>query len=176
MEKFKKEESFGLIPTFKKGKETLFLLILRNEGFWEFPKGHKKEGESGLETARREFEEETGIKDYEVVNVSEVFEEKYFYEKNGERIEKTVKFFLAETDTQDVKLQESEIKDAKWLNFKDAKELLTYKETKDLLERVNKEIIRKENFKIPKSFFIKLVFAIAFPLFLTILGLFLYFN
>lgn len=65
--------------TFKKGfdeihaaggwvcKENELLWIKRN-GFWDLPKGKAEKGESIMETALREVEEECGIADLEVLN------------------------------------------------------------------------------------------------------------
>ena len=133
----KKEEGFGIIPIFKKGDETLFLVIHRKEGFWEFPKGHKEEGESGIEAAKREFEEETDIKDYEILDENTFFEDRYIAKREGkEDREKTVKYYLAETNTQEVTIQQGELKGFKWLNFDDSMAILTYPGAKNLLKKI----------------------------------------
>jgi len=54
-------------------KYKIYFLLLhypslnRKGGHWEFPKGHIEEGENEEETMRREIQEETGIKDLEMV-------------------------------------------------------------------------------------------------------------
>ena len=66
-------------------KETLFI-FRRNK--WDLPKGKKDNGESIEETAIREVEEETGIKD---LVISSYFMDTYHIFKKGS------KFFLKET-------------------------------------------------------------------------------
>ena len=42
--------------------ETKYLLLYHGRGYWNFPKGRMEIGETILETAYRETQEETGIK------------------------------------------------------------------------------------------------------------------
>ena len=59
-------ESAGGIVLNSRGE----VALVRNDlgiPWWGFPKGHIDEGEKPLEAARREIEEETGIKDLEYV-------------------------------------------------------------------------------------------------------------
>jgi 8-oxo-dGTP pyrophosphatase MutT (NUDIX family) len=60
----KLEKSVGAIVANKDGR---YLLLKRPDDYWEFPKGHQKVGETDMETLRRELEEETGIKEFELV-------------------------------------------------------------------------------------------------------------
>ena len=58
----KKEICAGGVVFTKKEGEPYFLLIKgRTPGWWVFPKGHSEEGETLIETARREIREETGL-------------------------------------------------------------------------------------------------------------------
>ncbi len=132
-----KENSFGLIPILKRNNEILFLVISHNAGHWAFPKGHKEKGESDIETAKREFKEETGIKDFKIIDEDAYFEEKYLIKIDGKDLEKTVKYFICATKTQEVVIQEKEIKSFKWLNFEDTNSILTYKEAKEILRKAN---------------------------------------
>ena len=47
-------------------KQKKFLLIQHHAGHWGFPKGHQEKGEDDLTTARRELQEETGIKQIKI--------------------------------------------------------------------------------------------------------------
>lgn len=126
-----------------------YLLLHYPSGHWEFAKGHIEEGEKPEEAAKREVEEETGIKD---LNIIPGFKEhtKYFFKKSygleGEAkkkapwIFKLVVFYLAETNSQDVKISH-EHKGFAWLSFKEAIKKLTYKNAKELLKRANDFIL-----------------------------------
>ena len=61
-------QSSGFIILDEKDKKTVALCVLSGFRQWDFPKGHQEVGESLLETAHRETEEETGLtqKDYQV--------------------------------------------------------------------------------------------------------------
>ena len=63
----KHEKSAGAV-VFRKEKEPLYLLLHYEAKHWDFPKGHVEENESDNETVKREVEEETGIKDIEIID------------------------------------------------------------------------------------------------------------
>lgn len=77
------------------------LALLRHDGSPDLPKGHVKRGESDLEAALREFEEETGIdRDRIVVDATRSFEATYRTraKKTGRLVNKTVRIFMAEVE------------------------------------------------------------------------------
>jgi 8-oxo-dGTP pyrophosphatase MutT (NUDIX family) len=134
-----KDESFGLIPFFRHPKGIQFLLIQHRYGarHWAFPKGHREGEESGEEAAKREFEEETGITKYRLFPTSEVFEESYtfFDEQHSVRVEKKVRYFLAETFTQELHVQQEEILSARWATPEEALTILSFPEGKALCKQ-----------------------------------------
>jgi len=77
------------------------LALLRHDGSPDLPKGHVKRGESDLEAALREFEEEAGISRERIA----VFGDRSFEscyrtrsKKTGRLVNKTVRIFLAEME------------------------------------------------------------------------------
>ncbi|MEG4494065.1 NUDIX domain-containing protein [Microcoleus sp. D3_18_C4] len=120
-----KDECFGIVPIFGKEADALFLLIQHQAGHWAFPKGHANPGESPAETARREFEEETGISDFEMLDEPS-FTEHYSFVKDGEPIEKTVTYFLGFVKSMEVVLQEEEVQNSAWLSFEEAVKQITF--------------------------------------------------
>ena len=130
----KHEKSAGAV-VFRKEKEPLYLLLHYEAKHWDFPKGHVEENESDNETVKREVEEETGIKDIEII---EGFKEKlhYFYKLKGELMSKDVIFYLAKTKSEKVKLSFEHI-GFKWLPYKEAMDQLTFKNAKDILEKAH---------------------------------------
>lgn len=127
-----KEKSCGVV-IFKKNGEKEFLLLHYPSGHWDFPKGHIEEGEKEEETARREIEEETGIKD---IKFHSDFRERieYYYRREKKLFWKEVIFFLAETKTRDVKISH-EHQNWQWLPYKKALQRLTFENAKKVLKK-----------------------------------------
>ena len=102
-----KEISCGAVVINEKNE---ILLVKTVKGYYGFPKGHMEKGETKLETAIREVKEETNI-DIEIVDSKEFL---LSYEMdNG--VFKDVVLFLAKPVTKEVKRQEEEISDIKWV-------------------------------------------------------------
>jgi 8-oxo-dGTP pyrophosphatase MutT (NUDIX family) len=112
------------------------LLLHYPEGHWDLPKGHVEPNETEIETALRELEEETGIKD---AKVHDGFREKihYFFRKEEGLISKIVIFFLVRASDKDIALS-FEHQNFEWLPYKDAYEKMTFKNTKKILEKALK--------------------------------------
>ena len=96
------ERSAGAVVYRETGKGRLYLL-LQNAGRWDFPKGGVEKGESELQTAVREVEEESGITDLSFIpGFRKVIE--YFYRREGKNIHKQVVYLLASTGDGSVKI------------------------------------------------------------------------
>jgi bis(5'-nucleosidyl)-tetraphosphatase len=133
-----KDQAFGIVPIFRQAEQTesdLFLLIQHKAGHWGFPKGHAEAGETIREAACREFEEETGIQNYQLIGTA-TFVETYCFVKRDQMIEKTVIYFAAFTESTQVRCQEKEIQDYIWLPSQKAIEQITFTHSKQLLQQV----------------------------------------
>lgn len=130
----RKDTSFGIVPIAHRPDGNLFLLVQHNAGHWSFPKGHAEPGESAQATACREFEEETGIQGYEVLDTT--FVEQYQFTKAGKLLEKTVTYFPAFVQSEVVNYQQEEIKDYAWLNYEAALAKLTFVQSQQVLMQV----------------------------------------
>jgi bis(5'-nucleosidyl)-tetraphosphatase len=130
------ERSCGAVVFIKKGAEVNFLLLHYEAGHWDFVKGNVESGESEKDTVIRELQEETGIVDATFIKD---FREKieYFYRRQGTTIHKEVIFFLIETHTETVKISYEHV-GYTWLNYKQAMEMLTFKNAKDVLQKAHK--------------------------------------
>ncbi len=129
-------DSFGIIPLVQDGKNWMVLLILHREGnHWGFPKGRRSEpDEEPLQAAMRELREETGLTVEELLK-QDPFVEKYQFRRKSEVVIKTVRYFAARVSGQ-LKLQEEEIRDAKWVDLKEAVQYLTFKEAQNICQQV----------------------------------------
>lgn len=128
------EKSAGSVVFCEEDGERKYLLLYYGKGHWGFPRGNLEGDETEKEAAIREIKEETGIEDLEFISGFRETNE-WYYKNKGETIHKTASFFLAKTNTRDVKLS-SEHSSYKWLNYDDAMERLTFKNTRKVLGEV----------------------------------------
>lgn len=127
--------SYGIICVFRGDTEPEFLIVKHGKGHWSFPKGTKEEGETDEETARREIAEEVGVTDVDLD--TEFVCDEYYHTKgygNGKEY-KRVRYFLGFVPTKEVTIDSHEIVDYRWLPFEKARALVTYDNTKAVLEK-----------------------------------------
>ena len=138
------EKSAGVI-IFRKEEDNIYYLLLHypsssraSKDDWDFSKGHMEKGEEAIETASREAEEETGLKELEFISG---FKEqiKYFFKLKGEIVFKTVVFYLAETKTKEIKIS-FEHTGYQWLPYEEAQEQLTFDNAKTILKKADEEV------------------------------------
>ena len=132
-----KEFSYGIVVVYKNNKNYEFLLLQHNNkrGTWSFPKGHMEEGETEIETAKRETFEETDISDINILDKPIIFEE-YEVKRKGLEYLKVNGYFVGFVKNKNIKIEENEIKDYKWADFKEAINTFTFYETrKDVLKK-----------------------------------------
>ena len=99
---------------------------------WVFPKGTPEAGETVEETAIREVSEETGL-DVEIVRP--IGEIDYWFAVPGQRVHKTVRFFLMRALGGDVSRHDHEYDQVRWVPVDEARRLLTYDTYRDMLDR-----------------------------------------
>ena len=136
------EKSAGVV-VFRAGPPREYLLLDYGR-HWDYPKGHIEPGETALEAAMRELTEETGISGARVVP-GFAREIRYFFrdKKKGGLISKSVIFYLAEIDTDQVTLSHEHVgyafalyaQGAKQLTFATARQVL--REAEEFLNRGN---------------------------------------
>src|SRR6056297_573724 len=97
------ENSAGAVVFIKKEDDFYYLLLHYEAGHWGLPRGHIEKGETLKDTAVREVKEETGINDLKFISGFQE-KEQYFFERNGQKIFKTNKIFLAQTQKEDIDL------------------------------------------------------------------------
>jgi len=135
------EQSSGAIIYRKEGDKVYYLLLYypssinSDRGYWEFSKGHVEAGETDQETAVREIQEETGLRDL-VFDSSFKKIIKYFFRIENKNVFKMVSFFLAQTQTEKIILSD-EHSDFKWAEFDEAIKHLKFKNSKQLLTAAN---------------------------------------
>ena len=136
------EQSFGVIPIQKIDGQILFLVIQHRGGHWAFPKGHANVGETELESAQRELREETGIRDV-IIKTDQIFEERYsksMWREPRRIIVKSVRYFIGEVNNPKLVLQASEVQDAKWATYAEARKLITFDAGRKLIDEAAKAL------------------------------------
>lgn len=135
----KYETSCGAILYFKCKNEIKYVVVKDRNDNYSFPKGHKKEGETSIETAKREIKEEVGLD----VEIDDIFEFDYSY-KLDKNTKKTVILFLAEI-SKDPYINDGEIKEIKYLNYENAIAYITYSQAKEALKEANLYLLSDKN-------------------------------
>ncbi|MEF9984562.1 MAG: NUDIX domain-containing protein [Oscillospiraceae bacterium] len=127
----KYEKSCGALVIRGKGSDTQ-LLILKHKygGHWSFPKGHVENGETEIQTALREVNEETGL----TLDLFSGFRQavEYFPSPN---VKKEVVYFLGYAKNDNIKKQEEEISEIKWVKLDEAHKIVTFKNDKNLINQ-----------------------------------------
>lgn len=137
----KSELSAGGVVYRQKRKKIEILLLQDPRGEWTFPKGLIEEDEERVDAARREVQEEVGLKSLEYIDSVDSIQ--YFYNLNCNTIRKMVYYFLfRHTGRERPKPQKEEgIRAVQWFSPADASELLGYKYTNArVLEKALKKI------------------------------------
>ncbi len=123
----KKEKSCGCIA-FNAKNEVLLVRMLH--GHWSFPKGHVEPKESEMQTAIRETLEETNI----TVKLDKGFREVSTYSP-AEGVMKDVIFFVGKAEGEEIKIQESELRTAEFMNPKKAEAYITYENDREIFRK-----------------------------------------
>lgn len=135
----------NLLMTLDKNNE-----IIWDSPEWGFPKGRRNIGENDLICAKREFEEETGLKsnDYKIILNDETFEE-LFFGTNGIKYKHSYYIGNCSNDTivsinKKDNMQMAEVSDIRWMSFVECIEKIRpyNTEKRELLEKINKLIVQ----------------------------------
>lgn len=142
------EKSVGAIIFRIENGERLYLLLQYKRKHWEFVKGHIDPGETDEQTLRREAKEEAGLEDLEIIPGFKEYA-KFIFKQYAEKMSeadrkagkivwvfKIVNFYLAKTQTKEIKLSE-EHQDYKWLPIEEAIKQTTFKGSREILQKAH---------------------------------------
>lgn len=127
---------------YKKDKDGIKILVGKHSGHhgWVFPKGligDNIKGESKEATAIREVKEETGI----VGEIEKSLKpETYWYIWEGDKIQKTVYYFVMRYLSGDVENHDWEMEEVEWIPASEVAERLTYDSDKKVWKKASELI------------------------------------
>jgi len=114
--------------------EKVYFLLLKYPTYWGFAKGWVEENESEEETAVREIEEETGLKNAQIIPGFR-HEQRWMFKLEGNMINRHAIFFLvrvSKDDAEKVRISD-EHDDFAWLSYEDAIKKMRVKQNKEML-------------------------------------------
>lgn len=132
----KKEKSCGTIII---DSNKRVLLVKQKLGWVGFPKGHMEQGETEIETARRETKEET--------NLDVIVDEKKRYTISyitSTQIDKEVVYFRAKPISYSLLPQEAEIAEIMWVDIDEAKQYLSFDNLKQLWQNALDDFYKEQ--------------------------------
>jgi 8-oxo-dGTP pyrophosphatase MutT (NUDIX family) len=116
-------------------------VVLRRGDIWVLPKGTPTTANETLErTALREVREETGLEVRILAGLGQI---QYRFTADGQRVAKSVLFYLMRATGGDVALHDGEYDEIRWVGLEDADRLLSFDNYRELLERGAKEWARR---------------------------------
>ncbi len=132
--------SGGIVFRFTKDhKDIEILLIQDSKERWTIPKGHIEPGETAKMTARREIEEETGLKNLSVLTwLGKIH---FKYRRLDKLVLMTTQIYLVQAlDDHEVPEGEKWMKGIKWFPFSEALDVIEYEDIEKLMLLAKKKI------------------------------------
>ena len=120
-------------------KDIEVLLIQDSKGRWTIPKGHIEPGETAKMTARREIEEETGLRNFDVLTWLDKIHFKY--RRADKLVLMTTQIYLVQAlDSREMPTGEKWMKGISWFPFAEALDLIEYEDIEKLMLIAKKKI------------------------------------
>ena len=132
--------SGGIVFRFTKDKKDIEILLIQDsKERWTIPKGHIEPGETAKMTARREIEEETGLKNVSVLTwLGKIH---FKYRRMDKLVLMTTQIYLVQAlDSRERPTGEKWMKGIKWFPFAEALNLIEYDDIEKLMLIAKKKI------------------------------------
>ncbi|MEW6243754.1 MAG: NUDIX hydrolase [Bacillota bacterium] len=128
----KQQLSAGGVVFTGSGDSVRLLMIEDRWGRWSFPKGHVEQGETLIQAALREVEEETGITGVVLAELGDV---QYYFWDGPDLIKKRAVYFLIKAESENIIPQTEEIHDAAWVPLDEVSKKKGYDDNRVIIER-----------------------------------------
>ena len=131
--KVKREFSAGGLVYRNEPEGRLWLVIKpADREKWRLPKGWIEPSETSVEAARREVKEEGGV---EAEVVAKIGKESFFFVQDGQKVFKTVTFFLMKYIQEAQEPLSWETESIEWLPFDEARQRLAFENEREILDK-----------------------------------------
>ena len=123
----------------KDQKDIEILLIQDSKGRWTIPKGHIEPGETAKMTARREIEEETGLRNVSIL--AWLGKIHFKYRRLDKLVLMTTQIYLVQAlDTHESPVGEKWMKGIRWFSFAEALDTIEYDDIGKLMLIAKKKV------------------------------------
>ena len=132
--------SGGIIFRFTKDRKDIEILLIQDsKERWTIPKGHIEPGETAKVTARREIEEETGLRNFNVLTwLGKIH---FKYRRMDKLVLMTTQIYLVQAlDDNEMPTGEKWMKGIQWFSFTDALQVIEYEDIEKLMLIAKKKI------------------------------------
>ncbi len=132
--------SGGIVFRFSEDKKDIEILLIQDsKERWTIPKGHIEPGETAKMTARREIEEETGLRDVEILTwLGKIH---FKYRRLDKLVLMTTQIYLIEAlNANEMPMKEKWMKGIRWFPFADALNAIEYDDIEKLMLIAKKKI------------------------------------
>ena len=132
--------SGGIVFRFTKDKKDIEILLIQDsKERWTIPKGHIEPGETAKMTARREIEEETGLKNISIL--SWLGKIHFKYRRMDKLVLMTTQIYLMQAlDAHEHPTAEKWMKGIEWFSFANALDAIEYEDIEKLMLIAKKKI------------------------------------
>ncbi|MBI2042938.1 NUDIX domain-containing protein [Candidatus Pacearchaeota archaeon] len=137
------------IIVYSKFENRVFYLVLKRKLHWvgwEFPKGGIEEKENPFQAVNRELKEETGLKPLKIkkFNVHGKYKYPHGIPDRLGIVGQSFSLYAVEAKKQNVKFDEDEHSDYKWVSYFQAMKMLKHSNQKRCLKKVNDWLGKKK--------------------------------
>jgi len=122
----------GVVYKEENGRRLWLLIQPKDTERWQLPKGWIEEGEENQAAALREIKEEAGVSGEIIDKIDKI---SWWFVQNGEKIYKTVIFYLVKAQKETNSFDKKEVARIAWLPYNQAYRKLTFKSEKEILEK-----------------------------------------
>ena len=132
--------SGGIVFRFTKDNKDIEILLIQDaKERWTIPKGHIEPGETAKMTARREIEEETGLKNVSVLTwLGKIH---FKYRRQDKLVLMTTQIYLVQAlNKNESPMKEKWMRGIQWFPFNDALQVIEYEDIERLILFAKKKI------------------------------------